>query len=113
ALKYSEIDMTTRFYLPLFGWILTTMMPLPLPAVEASSSVPSPSTRPYGLVIHGGAGVILRKEMSAEMEAEYRAKLTEARDAGYAVLERGGPALDAIVTVISILEDSPLFNAGK
>jgi beta-aspartyl-peptidase (threonine type) len=69
--------------------------------------------RPYGLVLHGGAGVIERKNYSAAQETEYRAKLTEARDAGYRVLERGGTALDAVVAVVVILEDSPLFNAGK
>lgn len=69
--------------------------------------------KPYGLVIHGGAGVIRRETMTPELEAEYRAKLTEALRAGYAVLEKGGPALDAVTTAINILEDSPLFNAGK
>src|SRR5581483_1931755 len=68
---------------------------------------------PYGLVLHGGAGVILRKDLSPEKEAEYRAALTQARDAGYAVLQRGGSALDAVVATITILEDNPLFNAGK
>jgi L-asparaginase / beta-aspartyl-peptidase len=69
--------------------------------------------RPFGLVIHGGAGTIERRNLTAEREAEYRAKLTEARDAGYAILARGGAALDAVTAVITILEDSPLFNAGK
>lgn len=73
----------------------------------------SAAGRPYGLVIHGGAGVIERASMGAEREAEYRAKLTEAINAGYAVLARGGPALEAVTTVINLLEDSPLFNAGK
>lgn len=71
------------------------------------------SAKPFGLVLHGGAGVIERASMTPEREAEYRAKLTEARDAGYVVLERGGSALDAIVATIIVLEDSPLFNAGK
>ena len=66
----------------------------------------------YGLVIHGGAGVILRGEMTPENDRAYRAKLQEAVDAGYAVLDRGGSALDAVVTAIRVLEDSPLFNAG-
>jgi beta-aspartyl-peptidase (threonine type) len=69
--------------------------------------------RPYGLVIHGGAGVIERKTMTIEVETQYRAALAQARDAGYAVLERGGSALDAVVAAIKIMEDSPLFNAGK
>ena len=77
---------------------------------SAQSTAPA---RPYGLVIHGGAGVIQREQMSAEREAEYRAKLREALDAGYAVLDGGGAALDAVVAAVNVLEDSPLFNAGK
>ena len=69
--------------------------------------------RPFGLVIHGGAGVIERKTMTTALEAEYRAKLTEARGAGYAILAGGGTALDAVIAAVKILEDSPLFNAGK
>lgn len=69
--------------------------------------------KPFGLVLHGGAGVIERKDLSPEREAAYRAKLAEARDAGYVILERGGTALDAVIAVVTILEDSPLFNAGK
>jgi len=69
--------------------------------------------QPYGLVIHGGAGVIQRHAMPPELEARYRAALTQARDAGYAVLAPGGSALDAVVATITLLEDNPLFNAGK
>jgi beta-aspartyl-peptidase (threonine type) len=67
----------------------------------------------YGLAIHGGAGVILRADMSAELEAEYRATLTAALEAGYAVLERGGSAIEAVATAVVLLEDSPHFNAGR
>ncbi len=77
------------------------------------SALHAQSPRPFGLAIHGGAGVILRESLSAEDEAKYRAGLAEARDAGYAVLERGGSALEAVVAVITRLEDNPLFNAGK
>ena len=69
--------------------------------------------RPYGLVIHGGAGVIERAALSPEREADYRARLAEALNAGYAVLERGGASLDAVTAAINVMEDSPLFNAGK
>lgn len=72
-----------------------------------------PSPRPHGLVIHGGAGVIERASMSPAREAEYRARLTEALNAGYAVLDRGGAALEAVTAAINVMEDSPLFNAGK
>ncbi|MDO8545100.1 MAG: isoaspartyl peptidase/L-asparaginase [Opitutaceae bacterium] len=67
----------------------------------------------FGLVIHGGAGVIVREKLSGEREVEYRAALEKARDAGYAVLAQGGSALDAVVAAIRPMEDSPLFNAGK
>ncbi len=73
----------------------------------------TPTMKTYGLVIHGGAGVIQRDQMSAELEAQYRAKLDEALQAGYAVLESGGAALDAVIAAVRVLEDSPLFNAGK
>lgn len=68
---------------------------------------------PITLVIHGGAGTIERKNMSAEMEAAYTAKLSEALNAGYAVLQEGGKAEEAVIQAITLLEDSPLFNAGK
>lgn len=67
----------------------------------------------FALVIHGGAGTILKKNMTVEKEAAYRAKLEESLRAGQAVLAAGGSALDAVVTSIKIMEDSPLFNAGK
>ena len=67
----------------------------------------------YGLVIHGGAGTITRKNMSSEKESEYRDKLTEALVAGFEILEKGGSSMDAVEATIKIMEDSPLFNAGK
>ena len=63
--------------------------------------------------IHGGAGTILKSEMSAEREREYRAKLTEALMTGYGILKKGGGGLDAVEAAIRLMEDSPLFNAGK
>ncbi len=67
----------------------------------------------FALVIHGGAGTIKKEFMSEEKEKEYKAKLTEALDAGYKILKDGGTSLDAVEKAINILEDSPLFNAGK
>lgn len=72
-----------------------------------------PQTTKYGLVIHGGAGTILKSNMTPEKEAEYISKLNEALQTGYKILEKGGSSLDAVVAVINIMEDSPLFNAGK
>lgn len=67
----------------------------------------------FKLVIHGGAGTILKSNMSPEREAAYRAALTQALQTGHAVLKNGGSSLDAIEATIKVLEDSPLFNAGK
>lgn len=67
----------------------------------------------YVLVIHGGAGTITRKNMSAEKEVAYRAALTLALQTGYNTLKAGKTSMDAVEATIHILEDSPLFNAGK
>jgi L-asparaginase / beta-aspartyl-peptidase len=67
----------------------------------------------YGIVIHGGAGTILRENLTDELEARYHAALDAALRAGYAILESGGSALDAVVVAVKILEDEPLFNAGR
>ena len=67
----------------------------------------------YGIVIHGGAGNILPEHFTPEQEKEYHQKMQEALKVGYTLLENGGSAVDAVVAAIKILEDSPLFNAGK
>jgi len=67
----------------------------------------------FSIVIHGGAGTILKKHMTDEKEAAYKAKLEEAIRTGYEVLKNGGTSLDAVTKTINIMEDSPLFNAGK
>jgi L-asparaginase / beta-aspartyl-peptidase len=67
----------------------------------------------WAIVVHGGAGVIERKDLSPEQEAAYRQAMTRVTEAGAQVLERGGSALDAIQTTIELLEDDPLFNAGR
>lgn len=68
---------------------------------------------PITLVIHGGAGTIKRENMSPEKEKAYHGALKQALDSGYSVLEHGGRSLDAVIAVIKLLEDDPLFNAGK
>lgn len=67
----------------------------------------------WSVVLHGGAGVIERSSMSPEAERQYRAGLNEAITAAGAVLDKGGSALDAVQAAIEILEDNPLFNAGR
>jgi beta-aspartyl-peptidase (threonine type) len=67
----------------------------------------------YTLAIHGGAGTILKADMTPELEQAYLNGLQLAMDAGYAVLEQGGSAVNAIKATIVILEDNMLFNAGR
>lgn len=82
-------------------------------AQRRRGALPTQALRPFGFVIHGGAGTIDRSRMTPERAAAYRAALTQALTAGFEVLRRGGPGLDAVVAAITLLEDSPLFNAGK
>ena len=67
----------------------------------------------FGFAVHGGAGTISRENLTPGLEAEYSAKLTEALYGGYQILKVGGSSLNAVEAAIRILEDSPLFNAGK
>jgi beta-aspartyl-peptidase (threonine type) len=67
----------------------------------------------YVLVIHGGAGTILKKNMTPAKEKAYTDALTQALQAGYAKIKAGNGSLDAVEAAINILEDNPLFNAGK
>ncbi len=73
----------------------------------------SPQNPKLGFMIHGGAGVIAKSSLTPEKEKEYRAKLEEAVLAGYKALQAGKSGLDAVELAIRMLEDSPLFNAGK
>src|ERR1035441_3566217 len=73
----------------------------------------SPAAGHWAIQVHGGAGVIKRSAMSPEAEASYRASLAQAAEAGAKVLDQGGSSLDAVEAAIRILEDDPLFNAGR
>lgn len=68
---------------------------------------------PIAIVIHGGAGTLSPKDMTPALEAEYRFVLRKALDTGYGVLNKGGSSVDAVQAAIEIMENSPLFNAGK
>ncbi len=87
--------------------ILATMVCL------ISSAVQAGETRPVAIAIHAGAGTIRREELSTEKDQQIRAKLEQALRAGHEVLLSGGSGLTAVTTAINIMEDSPLFNAGK
>jgi len=67
----------------------------------------------FTIAIHGGAGTILKKDMTPELEHGYKAGLQNALDAGYRVLEKGGTSIDAVIAAVIVLEDNILFNAGR
>ncbi|MFY9243821.1 MAG: isoaspartyl peptidase/L-asparaginase [Polaribacter sp.] len=67
----------------------------------------------FAIIIHGGAGTILKKNMSDEKEAAYKAKLEEAIKVGHTILKNGGTSQEAVMKTIQVMEESPLFNAGK
>ena len=78
--------------------------------IETSDQMSTPT---FGIVIHGGAGTILRANMTPEREAAYRELLAEAIQVGHTILKNGGSSQEAVEKTIHIMEDSPLFNAGK
>lgn len=78
-----------------------------------SQSTAPPTQHKWALVLHGGAGVLDRTSMTAEAETDYRAGIKDALTAGAAVLDKGGSSLDAVEAAIKLLEDNPLFNAGR
>ncbi|WP_179344465.1 isoaspartyl peptidase/L-asparaginase family protein [Winogradskyella ursingii] len=83
------------------------------PSQNESAEMSEDKRQEFAIVIHGGAGTILKENMTPEREAEYQAKLEEAIRVGYEILKNGGSSLDAVEKTINVMEDSPLFNAGK
>ena len=67
----------------------------------------------YAIVIHGGAGTVIRENTPKVLQEKYENKLREALEVGYSILENGGNSVDAVEKTIKILENSELFNAGK
>lgn len=67
---------------------------------------------PIAIAIHGGAGTITKANLTDEKEAQYRAKLNESLQVGYALLKKGGSSEEAVIAAVQVMEDSPLFNAG-
>lgn len=76
-------------------------------------NTPPPEKADWAIVIHGGAGTIKREFMTPEKDSLYRAKLAEALNVGSEILKNGGTSMDAVEKTIHVLEESPLFNAGR
>ncbi len=111
--------MMKRIKTPVFLFCLLLVFSIIFPGFaqkrtfDGTPQLQSPQSPRIGFVIHGGAGVISRGSLSPEREVEYKKKLEEAVLAGYRALQDGKSALDAVEIATRILEDSPLFNAGK
>ena len=82
-------------------------------ALSQTASTSGIGAHKWAVVVHGGAGVIERSSMTREAEAKYRAGITEAINAAAAVLDKGGSSVDAVEAAIKLLEDNPMFNAGR
>jgi len=94
--------------------LLATMVlafSLPNAANEIAASKTTPEN--FAIAIHGGAGTISKAKMTLEKRAKYQAKLAQAVNEGHALLAQGKSSTDAVIAAIQILEESPLFNAGK
>ncbi|QDH33003.1 isoaspartyl peptidase/L-asparaginase [Porphyrobacter sp. YT40] len=92
---------------------LIAAVALALLSQPALAEEAAPEQARWSLAIHGGAGTLDPKAMTPEKRAAYEADLQRALDAGSKILAEGGDAMDAIKAAIIIMEDSPLFNAGK
>ena len=83
------------------------------PNGKESKNEQSQKVNDFAIIIHGGAGTILKKNMTNEKEAAYKAKLEEAIKVGHTILKNGGTSQEAVIKTIQVMEESPLFNAGK
>ncbi len=82
-------------------------------ADDIANKTATPNKQDWAIVIHGGAGGMMRERMSPEADQEYREALRAAMNIGVKILTSGGTALDAVEKTVNALEDNPLFNAGK
>lgn len=82
-------------------------------ALAACAYIPEQTTPRWSLVVHGGAGVIERANLTPELEEQYRTAMARALATGGHILDNGGSSLDAVEAVIREMEDDPLFNAGR
>lgn len=102
-----------RFALSLALMTLAACQSLNPSIAEESAAQPETQSPEWRLVIHGGAGVILRENLTPDREAAYTAALETALQAGADVLRNGGSAVDAVQAAVIPMEDNPLFNAGQ
>ena len=105
----SRLILSTLFIIFLFLYSCKTDKK----SASGQSKEASVPKQEWAIVIHGGAGGMNRENLTPDMDKEYRASLLEAINAGKKILAEGGSSLDAVEQTIRIMEDNPLFNAGK
>lgn len=108
--EHSNLSTRLAGFLPVLFMVPSLAL---LPAMNVVAEEVKTSNNVIAIAIHGGAGTIEKSRFTPEKEARYRAKLSEALETGYQVLDKGGSSLSAVTAAINILENSPLFNAGK
>ena len=96
-----------RFLILSFTILTFSCNQMPQPPLEWDSQ------NQFGIVIHGGAGTILKEKMTPAMDQAYRSILAKAITVGHTILKNGGTSQEAVEKTIRVMEDSPLFNAGK
>ncbi len=84
-----------------------------LALLAMTTTLAAAQDKPFAIAIHGGSGTITRATLTPEREAAYRSVLAEALEAGRRVLAADGTSVDAVVAAVKVMEDSPLFNAGR
>lgn len=94
---------------------LLLLLPFSLALADDRPAPPGAPVDPgrVALAIHGGSGTIARASITLETDARFRSSLKAALKAGHEVLANGGASLDAVVAAIKVMEDDPIFNAGK
>lgn len=102
----------TLFYNSVFITLFSFLNSINVSVAQQNSALEN-TPMPIAIAIHGGAGTIEKSKFTPEREAAYRAKLAQAVETGYSVLNRGGSSVDAVTAAINVLENSPFFNAGK
>ena len=95
------------------AWTMAWAMAWTMAGAMAPATAGAAERRMIAIAIHGGAGAMDAAQLGVDGGATYRAGLAEALDAGYATLDSGGSSLDAVATAVRLLEDNPLFNAGR
>lgn len=102
-----------KFHLLSLLFLLLTLAACKRTAIPSTDKASADNKQQWAIVVHGGAGDLKKEVITPELDAQYRASLAEALEAGRKILMDSGTALDAVEMAIRILEDNPLFNAGK